>query len=428
MTRTLAAITAALLATGAQAQTPPAPAAETKTVEVKKVEPGKYVINNRSQITIAGRAWASIENVGATSGTAGTRLGRQNPRWRVTSNSSFINFRGETEVAYGLKAIAQVEAEFGIEGQDGSPFSGTRNAGVGVSHKQFGTLIAGRWDTPMKQTTIGLDPFGGTGIHGYYNTFGSVMTGAVGAAAGNKWDRRASNSLNYTSPNINGLTFLANGSVGETRLSGAVPVDPFTVSAALHFRQGGLYVGAAYEYRHDCGNPDASGAPACSTSFLGTAGANPQGEDQGFRLGIGYANKPTFTKVGAAYEYQDYKTFGRKADAANGVASAAHRTAYRSGYFATITQGLGTDKLEASLAWGWADEMHGTVVGATTKTGAQYYTGALRWWLAKTVDLTAAVTVVENERNAQYNVGNGFTAVAAGSTVTGYGVNFRFMF
>ena len=70
-----------------------------------------------------------------------------------------LRVRGEHEFATEWRAIAQIEAEFGIDGENGLPFSGTRNTGVGVA-SPFGTLILGRWDSPMKQTTIGLDPFG----------------------------------------------------------------------------------------------------------------------------------------------------------------------------------------------------------------------------------------------------------------------------
>lgn len=438
MKRTLAAIAAALLATGAQAQTPPAAApaaaapAEAPKPEAKKEAAVVYVLSPRSQISISGRAWASAEYVTASRGTNGRRLDEIDPRWRLTNNSSFINFRGEGELGYGLKGIAQAEIEFGIDGE-GSGFGSSRNSGVGLSHKQFGTLMAGRWDTPMKQTTIGLDPFGGTGIHGYYNTFGSQQVGYGTDSAGayfnaaNRWDRRATNSLNYVSPNINGITVLAQGAVGESKLNGAVPVDPYTLGIAVHYRQGPLFVGAAYEFRADCGNPDSSAAPSCNGSALGT-GSQRKGEDQGLRIGVGYANKPTFTKVAAAYEYIDLKTFGRKADAANGVASAAHRTWNRSGYFASLTQGLGTDKLELILNWGWADTAHGSVVGNVSGTSAQYYTGAVRVWLAKNVDFNVAATVVENEANATYNVGNGIGTVAPGSTVSGYGANLRYMF
>jgi predicted porin len=373
--------------------------------------------------------------VSADRGTAGNRLTQIAPRWRLQNNSSYLRVRGETQIAYGLKAIGQVEAEFGIDGELGGPFSGTRNTGVGISHKQFGTLIAGRWDTPMKQTTIGLDPFGGTGIFGYYNTFGSQQVGAGNAA--NRWDRRATNSLNYTSPSIQGLQVLASGSVGETRLSGAVPVDPYTLSAALWYKSGPLYVGAAYEFRHDCGNPDANDPintsgplPSCSASALGTAGANPNGEDQGFRFGAGYANKPTLTKVAVAYEYIDLKTFSRSANATTGVVASATRTYNRHGYWASITQGLGSDKTEAILNWGMADTAHGNALGYGTKsTGAQYFTLALRQWLAKDTDFTIGVSRVDNEKNAGYKFGsNSPGTVPNGSTVLGYGAQLRFVF
>jgi predicted porin len=442
--RTLVALAAALVATGASAQTaepvkPEAPPSDSPTppaitsappVAPEKAEPkkeekkpkGTYAVGEKSQITISGRAWAEFHNVGATAGSAPGAV-KVDDRWRVHNNSSYLRVRGEREFEAGWKAIAQVEAEFGIDGENGTPFSGTRNTGVGLT-TPYGTLIAGRWDSPTKQTTIGLDPFAGTGIFGYYNVFGQQLASAGGQGA-NRWDRRLNNSLSYWSPTVSGLQLLAAYSVGEanpTQYAG-FKVNPWTASAALHYRTGGLYLGVSYETRNDCGNPDAD-APAgasCSTAALGSA-TQPNGRDQAIRAGAGWEIKSTFTKLAAAYEH-----IALEADA---TPTLAEKTMARDAYWGSLTQGIFSDRHQLIAIYGVATKASGhNVFANTADTGAQYWTGAYRLWLDKDTDVYVAATQVINEKKATYRFGSGnFGNVPVGSTSTGYGVGMRFMF
>ncbi|HET7825804.1 MAG TPA: porin [Anaeromyxobacter sp.] len=441
MTRTLAALAAVLLATGAHAQTaaptaspappsdaatPPAatsaaPAAPAPAVrQERKLPTGTFAIGERSQISINGRAWAEWNNVGADSGSA---PGATNvpDRARLSNNSSYLRVRGEHEFATEWRAIAQIEAEFGIDGENGLPFSGTRNTGVGVA-SPFGTLILGRWDSPMKQTTIGLDPFGGTGIFGYYNVFGQQQASATSSGA-NRWDRRLNNSLSYTSPSVAGFTALAAYSVGETPRSGTIPVNPFTASGALHYKYGPLYLGVAYEYRRDCGNPDADapGGASCNQAALGSA-TQPKGTDQGIRAGASYAFKSTFTKLSVAYEHISLE--------AAAIPTAPKKTLSRDAYWGSITQGIFTNRHQLILNYGVATSVSGQNVFADDSgTGASYVTAAYRFWLYPDTDVYAAFTQVTNERNASYRFGSGnFGNVPVGSTSTGWGGGIRYMF
>ena len=451
MTRTLAALTAALVAWDVSAQTPEAPppasatppaasapaapavpsvpvapepekraAPERKAEPEKKVEKGTYVLGEKSKISISGRAWTSFENVRASAGSA-AGASKVPDRFRLQNDSSYLRVRGETELLAGWKALAQLEAEFGIEGENGLPFSGTRNTGVGLG-TPYGTLILGRWDSPSKQTTIGLDPFAGTGIFGYYNVFGQQQA-SESSSGSNRWDRRLNNSLNYTSPTLAGLTLLAAYSVGETPRNGTIPVDPYTASAALHYKVGPLYVGASYETRNDCGNPDADapGGPSCNQAALGSA-TQPNGTDRAIRAGAGYTSKWTFTKVTAAYEHIDLE--------ADATATATKKTLRRDVYWGSITQGVFGDRHQLILAYGVATKASGTgVFTDSSRTGASYVMGAYRFWLNKDTDLYAAFTQLANERNASYRFGSGnFGSVPVGSTSTGYGAGMRFMF
>ena len=429
MTRTVAAIAAALIAVGASAQTqpptlptpppsdsptPPAATSAPRDVpkkEEKKPPKGTFVIGSKSQISINGRAWGEVNNVRASKGVTATAVLPVN---RLSSNSSYVRIRGERELDYGFKAFAQVEAEFGLEGENGTPFASTRNTGVGLA-SPYGELTLGRWDSPMKETTIGLDPFVGTGIFGYYNVFTKYRA-----------DRRLNNSAVYESPSVGGFTLLAAGSLGETKFATGTTnrVDPYTASGAIHYRGGPLYVGVAYEYRHDCANPDADApaGPSCDRSALGTT-AQPNGLDQVVRVGAGYTVKKTYTRLAVVYEH-----LALKLNAKNAL---LEQKLDRDAYWGSITQGIFSQKHELVLNYGAASKYSGKNIGDTSKTDAQTFTAAYRFNFDKDLMLYAAATQIINGDNQTQKFGSGgvpgFSA-PKGSTVTGFGAGMRLLF
>lgn len=421
MIRIPAAVAAALLALGAQAQTPDPAATAAAPAPAKPEKKVLSVIAEKSKLSVSGRAWAEFHNVGADAGSVATHPAQVKvpDRFRLHNNSSYLRFRGETELFEGWKALAQVEAEFGIEGEEGLPFSGARNIGVGLQ-SPYGTLMLGRWDSPSKQTTIGIDPFGGTGIFGYYNVFGQQQVSATGSGS-NRWDRRLNNSLNYTSPDIYGLKILVSYAVGEQVANGAIKVDPYTINVAAHYKRGPLYVGASYETRNDCGNPDTNAAAGCNQSALGSA-TQPKGTDSAIRVGASYDVKQTRTKLGAAYERIDLMT---KAEGA-----LAKKTLQRDVIWGVVTQGIMSDDNQLIVAYGMATKASGEGVFADKSgTDASYLTVAFRHYLAKDADVYAGYTTVMNGKNAAYRFGSGnFGNVPLGSTSTGYGAGLRYFF
>lgn len=432
MSRPLAVAAAALFALSARAQTPapadPAAAAPTAApaVAAPAPEPAKpaksvlYVIASRSKLTVSGRAWAAVENVGATDGSV-AGASELPDRWRVRNGASYLSFRGETDLMENWTAFAQVEAEFGLDGEEGTPFSGTRNTGVGLE-TPYGTLIAGRWDSPTKKTTLHLDPWGGVGIFGYYNVMGQQQVSATGSGS-NRWDRRLNNGLFYTSPTFSGFTVLAAASLGEAVKNGTLKVNPYTVSGSLQYRTDDLYLGVSYERRNDCGNPDAD-APAgasCNQAALGSA-AQPNGTDSAIRVGVGYTVRRTYTKLGASYEHIDLM--------AEAEGALARKTLRRDVYWGSITQGILGNVHQVILNYGVATEASGSGVFADTDgTGASTVTLAYRYFLNKNANVDVGFVKVMNGKNAAYRFGSGnLGSVPVGSDSTGYGAGFRYLF
>ena len=433
MTRTLAALAAALIATGARAQTPPAappsdappaaapaPAAPAPKKEEAKPK-GTFAIGPKSQIIIQGRAWLEVNNVRADKGIGTVPVHNIS---RVSTNSSYLRVRGERELAYGFKGIAQIEAEVGMDGSGalGTPFTSTRNTFVGLS-SPYGELSLGKFDSPSKETTIGRDPFGGTGIFGYYNVFTLYRA-----------DRRMNNAIMYETPSFQGLSGMVAYSMGEavyTSVGGPL-TNPWMLNAAVHYKNGPLFVGVAYEYRNDCANPDKEPTvdASCSTASLGSA-ARPSGYDQNIRVGADYTVKETFTKVAFVYDRVMLELAK--------TAAAPELTLNRDAYWGSITQGLGTNKHQLILNYGAAGKYSGKnqPSSVTDKTGAQTFTAAYRYNFDSDLMLYAAVVQIINEDNQTQKIGSGGVPAVAvggswaapkGSTVTGFGAGIRYMF
>ena len=75
----------------------------------------------------------------------------------VSSNTSKIGVRGSKKLDNGYAAGYQFE--FGYDVSDNDTFN-SRNSGVWVGKKSIGSVLIGRWDTPMKRLGRKTDMFG----------------------------------------------------------------------------------------------------------------------------------------------------------------------------------------------------------------------------------------------------------------------------
>ncbi|UVW35361.1 porin [SAR92 clade bacterium H455] len=130
--------------------------------------------------TIYGKVNVSVVN--ADNGSA--------DQWKLNSNASRLGVKGKTEIADGLYAVYKAEFEIAIDDGDtkGQTFN-QRNIMAGI-RGGFGTVWAGKHDTPTKLAQNKIDLF--NDLEGdIKNTF--------------EGENRVSNIVAYTSPNINGF-------------------------------------------------------------------------------------------------------------------------------------------------------------------------------------------------------------------------------
>ena len=110
------------------------------------------------------------------SGHCGDYTGENQPnRFRVTSGTSNIGFRGEVRFNEHIKAWFQVECMMNPDGDHSvyaAPWA-SRNSAVGLEG-EFGTLFWGQWDTPYYYAAVFVGPLRGL------NPFDNAVTGNPG--------------------------------------------------------------------------------------------------------------------------------------------------------------------------------------------------------------------------------------------------------
>jgi len=177
------------------------------------------------------------------SGNNGTKGFTSNPFIPTPQGpASRIGVKGSEDLGNGIKAIYQVEFGISLTDTQNTAVTGNepvtmRNSFVGLAGN-FGTVLAGRHDTPLKISTGPLDLFADT-MADYNNTVGFQ-------------DLRADNVIAYISPSFSGFQFA--GAVhagGGATTIGAFNNDADSIaeaySLAAIYKNGPWYAGLAYE-------------------------------------------------------------------------------------------------------------------------------------------------------------------------------------
>ncbi|MCS0583724.1 porin [Massilia pinisoli] len=238
-------------------------------------------VKAQTNVTVYGVVDAAIE-----SADTGGAVGRHTNVQSGNQSGSRFGFRGSEDLGNGLKAIFNLEAGVAVDtgAQDSSGLF-QRRAVVGLEG-EFGTLTLGREYSPLAAVAGATDEFG----QGFYgNNLSSFGSGRL--------TRRLANSVNYKSASFNGFDLLATYSAGEKNPGPSGDLK----GIGAEFKQGGLYLGAAYHTvkRLSSGDDKEYGAGVAYT-FADIGGlevkanylsADPEGANNKFKqynLGAGY--------------------------------------------------------------------------------------------------------------------------------------------
>jgi predicted porin len=111
--------------------------------------------------------------------------------WKLNSNASRLGVKGKTEIADGLYAVYKAEFEMCVDDGDCKGQTFTQRNIMGGIRGSFGTVWAGKHDSPTKLAQNKIDLF--NDLEGdIKNTF--------------EGENRVSNIVAYTSPKINGFS------------------------------------------------------------------------------------------------------------------------------------------------------------------------------------------------------------------------------
>lgn len=374
-----------------------------KQAVAEKQTGGESIISAGEHFKIYGVADASVDitDTGNTSaGVSGVKAKK------ISSNTSLIGFKGEEVLYDGLKGIWQIESEIDLDGTTATGASAntlgfaTRNTFIGLKSDSWGSLILGRHDTPYKTSDRRLDLFGN---HIADNR--ALMGGGIGRGSGDLkgFDKRATDTVVYNSPAMNGFKVMAAYVAGAENATAAADVKGDIWSLAGTYDVAPFYGVLAYQ-RNNYGTT-ATGTVAAAT--LATAnGVSPNTSERAWKLGGGY--KVDQFAVSAIYEKTD-DNFGGGTGAAtasnlactSGVAVAAGGSCYGHKAFYVAGQYNITSNDAVKLAYTKADNLRN---GNLANSGARHVSVGYDHKLSKRTNVYATYTKLNNDSSAQYDL------------------------
>lgn len=234
----------------------------------------------------------------------------------LSSNRSRLGVKGEIPIQDNLKALYQLESEFRADSSSGSSTLASRNTFVGLEGG-FGTVRAGRFDTPVKLIGRKVELFANqVGDLRNLTRAGSGFVAAANdnpAVAANRFDERPNNSIGYDSPEFGGLSvslqYVTNPDDGA-----AANNDYDTLSAGVNYSSGPLYLGIGFEQNGNAapGQDDPSavriagyydvGAVRLTALWQSISANLGQNDEDVYGLGIRYRHDSAWTLKAQWYQ------------------------------------------------------------------------------------------------------------------------------
>ncbi|MFZ2288742.1 MAG: porin [Halopseudomonas yangmingensis] len=220
-----------------------------------------------ADVSIYGRANVSVDFLDDGADYSETNL---------SSNASRLGFKGSHEINPNLTAFFQIEQQINFssgESDSSSTNFATRDTFVGLKGG-FGSVQMGRFDSPFKAARGPANLFS--------DQLGDMRN--LTRVRNARFDERYDNTIEYTTPSINGFSGKLGYSVHETTVAGE-DLDTDTLSLSLNYAGSALEAALAYEKAEE---------------------DTRRGERDGIRFAAGYKVTDAFKAV-AFYQTVDYK-------------------------------------------------------------------------------------------------------------------------
>lgn len=356
----------------------------------------------QSTVSIYGVADNAVEVVRATGGTGTAAATDVGTTRRLTSEGSYLGFRGREDLGSGFYALFQLEGGVGLDTGTYSSFN--RDTFVGLGGERWGSFTMGVNTTPMRALGLAFDltPGGNTGI-GAIQSLLSINRLSSGA------DNRRTDSLRYRSPTVAGFTVDAAYGFGEQRDT-ATGRDDNMFGVGLNYRNGPVYVAYAYDRQNDSNR---------------TGLAQTQGQDTRHRLGAKVQVMPQLM-IGGFYD-------AAASEGRFGTGTATGKISKDT--FGAIGQYRnGAHGVYAMLVKAQSLECSGTTTGNAANcatagdTGARMLTLGYTYDFSKRTQIRVAVSRIHNDGAARYDYSNGSIGAGTGADPTGvaFGLRHRF--
>ena len=305
----------------------------------------------------------------------------QKSKGTVSSNASYIGFKGDEDLGNGMAALWQLEQ--GVDFDSGKAFTEDRPTYVGIGGG-FGSVMAGRFDTPYMSATDKYDIFMDTKAD--YN---AIMGAANSSNA--IYDSRVSNTLLYATPDMGG--FMAKLAYV---MSQAFSADNLPIS-----KSGGKKDAYSLSGNYDNGALSLAGA----YQLVSRQGSNND-DIIGWKLGGSYTILDT-TTLALIYENLDM----------------GGTTKARDAYYFNIAHRSGNTTWK--LAFADAGKCGGS---ACAKTGAMQISAGVAQSMTMNTELYALYTLVSNDSGASYGLAYGPANAVTGKdeSVLSFGINHKF--
>ncbi|EJL83794.1 hemolysin activation/secretion protein [Herbaspirillum sp. CF444] len=386
-----------------------------------------------------------------------TPNGRNMPGfWRVRDNVSYIGAHSGIQLYDQWKFLWQLEVGLSLNYTnrsaeavpDWTHAQDLRNTGIAFAHPSAGTLMYGRWDTPMKESTTSFDPFQGLTSAAHYNIIGSPgfvtsitkNSGPVGDAINSNNDdaafnRRQDGLIGYWSPKLYGFQLKLAYSNNGMKAASDVATG-YIYGGSLSYEHGGFSaVFAAEQHINYFGiaslGRDARGVGSSTHVTAGTSSS-----DFSFRYGVAYDFGKT--KISLIADDLSYSESG----VVNTSTTSSDLSNYRRrAYMLGISHQIGALELRASAAKALAGDC--SMIGGSTSGDTKCSTDGMgatsqavgfsyKW--SKQTRFFGQYVVLRNQALANYNFAVsgvlGATGLSPGVGTTiralGVGVNYTF--
>lgn len=386
-----------------------------------------------------------------------TPNGRNMPGfWRVRDNVSYIGAHSGIQLYDQWKFLWQLEVGLSLNytnrSADAVPdwthSQDLRNTGVAFNNPSAGTLMYGRWDTPMKESTTSFDPFQGLTSAAHYNIIGSPgfvtsitkNSGPVGDAINSNNDdaafnRRQDGLIGYWSPKVYGFQLKLAYSNNGMKAASDVATG-YLYSGSLAYEHGGFSAVVAAEQHINYFGIASLGRDARGVGSSTHVTAGTSSSDFSLRYGIAYDFGKT--KISLIADDLSYSESG----VINTSTSSSDLSNYRRrAYLLGITQQLGALELRASYAKALAGDcsmIGGTSSGdtkcSTDGMGATSQAIGFSYKWSKQTRFFGQYVILRNQALANYNfavsgvLGATGLSPGVGTTIRAIGAGFNYTF